>query len=57
MTEKAPPPIDLAAAKKARQKAEYRSMVLKAFDDQEHAGKRAFLDHRAAVERANRDKL
>jgi hypothetical protein len=50
-------PIDFASARKAQKDREYRSLVLKTFGDMEHADKRELLEHRAAVERANREKL
>lgn len=48
---------DLNAARKAKKDREYKSLVLKAFDDFEHADKRGFREHKAAVEREARNKL
>lgn len=47
----------LSDAKKRLEKARYNRLVLKAFNDMEHADKRAFLDKKAVIEAANREKL
>jgi hypothetical protein len=46
--------IDLGAAKKAQERKRYASLVLKAFDDMDHAGKRDFLERKTEVERKAR---
>lgn len=47
----------LADAKKRLAAQKYSGLVLKAFDDLEHNGKRAALEKRAAVEAAARERL
>lgn len=49
--------IDLKAAKKDRERQRYNMLVMTTFKDMEHANRRAFLDKKAAVEIANREKL
>lgn len=48
---------DLAKARQDKKKREYADLVLKAWDDADHADRRAFLDKKAAIENANRQKL
>jgi hypothetical protein len=49
--------LDLAAAKAERDRKRYAALVMKAWDDQEHAEKRAFLDRKAEVQIAARERL
>jgi hypothetical protein len=51
------PVIDLKAAKAERERKCYAALVLQKFSDMEHADKRAFLDRKAEVEIAARERL
>lgn len=48
---------NMADAKKRLADRKYKDLVLKAFDDLEHQGKREVLEKRAAVEAAAKERL
>lgn len=48
---------DLSEARKVAAKAEYANLVMKTFRDREHDDRRTYLERRAAVERAARQRL
>ena len=47
----------LADAKKRLARQKYNALVLKTFDDMTHQEKRGFLERRAAIEAASRERL
>lgn len=49
--------VSLDKVKDERKRRQYAGLVLKAYDDIERAERREFLDHKAAVENASRQKL
>lgn len=49
--------VDLKSARTELVRKAYSNLVLGAFDDLEHADKREFLDRKAAVENASRQRL
>lgn len=51
------PPISLADAKKRKEREAYSRLVLKAWDDMEHADKRQVLDRKAEVQIRSRERL
>lgn len=51
------PPINLAAAKKKREREAYNRLVLKAWDDMDHEDKRKVLDLKAEVQIKARGQL
>lgn len=53
----APKVISLKEAKEQAKRKKYAALVLSKFDDFEHADKREFLDRKAAIENASRQKL
>lgn len=55
----APPngPIDLAELRRRRERERYAALVMKAWDDQEHAAKRDHLDRKAEVQIAARERI
>lgn len=48
---------DLSQARRDKERRDYGNLVLAAWDDMSHAERRAFLEKKAAVENANRQKL
>lgn len=50
-------PISLADAKKKREREAYNRLVLKAWDDMEHADKRKVLDLKAETQIKARERL
>jgi hypothetical protein len=49
--------VDIKVIKKQRDKDRYAELVLKAWDDQEHADKRKILDLKAEMQIAARERL
>jgi hypothetical protein len=49
--------IDIKVAKAARERAKYADLVMKVWDDWEHADKREMLDRKAEVQITAREKL
>lgn len=49
--------VDFKSAKKKVERERYNALVLKTFADMAHADKRAFLEKKAEVERAGRERL
>ena len=47
----------LSAARKDRERKQYAALVLKTFDEFEHADKREQLDRKAAVQIAARERI
>jgi hypothetical protein len=50
-------PIDLGAAKKERERKHYAALILRAYDDIEHADKREVLDRQAQMQIKARERL
>lgn len=50
-------PINLAEAKKRREREAYSRLVMKAWDDMEHADKRKVLDLKAETQIKARERL
>lgn len=53
----APAVVNLASAKQARDRTRYAALVMKVWDDMEHADRRVFLDRKAEVQIAARERL
>jgi hypothetical protein len=49
--------VDLKAAKKEQERKRYAALVLKTFDEFEHADKREVLDRKAEVQIKARERL
>jgi len=49
--------VSLKQAKEQAERRKYAALVLKTYDDFEHADRREFLDRKAAIENASRQKL
>ncbi len=50
-------PVDMNAARKKRERKRYADLVMKTYCDMDHADKRAFLDRKADVQIAARERL
>jgi hypothetical protein len=55
--EEKPAVVDLAAQRRRREKERYTDLVLKAYDDLDHADKREILDRKGEVQIKARETL
>lgn len=52
-----PKVVDFKTAKKNKERQKYNALVMQTFKDMEHADRRAFLEKKAEIEHAGRERL